>query len=326
MSNTGDRLSAIWNIINDEWAGMDISPDFSGLMRIALSKDKQAGAISEPRPEMALLLGLCCQAAGGEASWADTVTAAWMLFYAAADIMDSVEDQDVPASWWKDLGPATALSVATGLFFSAASVLSHMQDQDVTKKIAPVVIQDFYNCFMVMSNGQYDDLRNRQPTIDQYWEVATAKSGAFFALGCRSGARLALGDHFCSELYGKFGNYIGLLIQILDDLGDISFQTQSVGPTTLEKLMRSLPVVYTMQMVPKEVKDRFRICLQNAICDPRAAEEAVSIMDENGATIYLLSEIERNKKLAVDSLARTEAVSPAREILTSYVEKLGVLP
>ena len=326
MSNTGDRLSAIWNIIDNEWAGMDISPDFSGLMRAALSKDKQDGAISGPRPEMALLLGLCCQAAGGEASWADTVTAAWMLFYAAADIMDSVEDQDVPASWWKDLGPATALSVATGLFFSAASILYKIENRGVARDIVPVVIQDFLNSFMVMSNGQYDDLRNRQPTIEQYWKVASAKSGAFFALACRSGARLAIGDHFRSELYGKFGNHIGLLIQILDDLGDISFQTQSVGSTTLGKLMRSLPVVYTMQMVPDEVKERFQVCLQDAIRDPRAAEEAVSIMDKNGAVIYLLSEIERNKNFAMDFLARAGAISPAREILTSYVEKLGVLP
>ena len=304
---------------------MDISSEFSELMWLALSKEKQSSAISGNEPEMALLPGLCCQAAGGDASWADIVTAAWMLFYAAADIMDNIEDKDVPVSWWGDSGPATALSVATGLYFSATSVLYQMERKDVTKKIAPVVIQDFFNCFMIMSSGQYDDLRIPQPTIEQYWKIASAKSGAFFALACRSGARLVLGDGPHCKLYGQFGNQIGLLLQILDDLDEISFKNQLVTPATVEKLTRSLPVVYTMQMVPDETKERLKVCLQNAFHESSAAKEALAIMEESGAMLYLLSEIERNKKLALDSLTRAEATSPAGEILTSYVEKLGAL-
>ena len=323
MPNMGDRLPAIWETIDNIWAGMDISSEFSELMRVALSKEKQESAISGSKPEMALLLGLSCQAAGGEVDWADIATAAWLLFYAAADIMDSIEDKDAPASWWRDLGPATALSVATGLFFSATSALHRMEEQEITRNIAPTVIQDFFNCFMVMSNGQYDDLQNSNPTLEQYWKIASAKSGAFFALACRSGARLAIGEHPRSKHFGQFGHHIGLIIQILDDLGDISFQTQSVLPTKIEKLTRSLPVVYTMQVIPKETREKFHLCLQNADHEEQAAEEAISIMDKSGAGIYLLSEIERHKKLAVDSLALAEPISSAGEILAGYLDKLG---
>ncbi len=287
-----------------------------------MSKDRRESAISQGKPEMALLPGLCCLAAGGEASWADHVAAAWMLFYAAADIMDSLQDQDDPANWWADLGPAAALSASTGLFFSAASLLDQTRTLLATRKTAPELIRDFYGCFMIMSSGQYLDLRHSEPTIDQYWEIASAKSGAFFSLACRSGARLALGDDPSIENFGQFGHHLGLLLQILDDLGDLQFLTQTAAYFQIEKLTRSLPVIYTMQMVPPPTKEQLRTCLLNASNDTQAANEAFHIIEGSGAVIYLLSEIERNKSLAAHNLSRSGAQSPAREVLQSYLERL----
>ena len=62
------------------------------------------------------LPGLCCQAAGGNPEWANDLTAAWILFYSAAHLMDKVQDQDEPDPWWQKLGPGVALSAATGLY------------------------------------------------------------------------------------------------------------------------------------------------------------------------------------------------------------------
>jgi geranylgeranyl pyrophosphate synthase len=295
-------------------------------MQSALVEGRQESAISEGKPEMALLPGLCCQAAGGDARWADHIAAAWMLFYAAADIMDSLQDQDDPAPWWGDLGPAAALSASTGLFFSAASVLNQASFPEITKDTAPELIQDFYDCFMIMSSGQYEDLRKPEPSIAQYWETATAKSGVFFSLACRSGARLALGVDPHIEYYGQYGRHLGLLMQILDDLEDLQFLTQPAVPVEMEKLTRSLPVIYTMQMISPAAKEQLQTHLLNAPNDPQAAADAAHMIEENGAVIYLLSEIERNKGLAVDHLTKARAQSPAREILQGYLERLVSLP
>jgi hypothetical protein len=43
--------------------------------------------------------------------------AAWLLFYAAAHLMDSLEDRDDPDPWWQALGPSAAINIATGLYF-----------------------------------------------------------------------------------------------------------------------------------------------------------------------------------------------------------------
>jgi geranylgeranyl pyrophosphate synthase len=295
-------------------------------MRVALSKDRQESAISQDKPEMALLPGLCCLAGGGEASWADHIAAAWQLFYAAADIMDSLQDQDAPASWWADLGPAAALSASTGLFFSAASLLDQARALQAPGGTAPDLTRDFYSCFMTMSSGQYQDLRQSEPSIERYWEIASAKSGAFFSLACRSGARLAVGDDPRIENYGQFGRHLGLLMQILDDLEDLQFLTQPTAPIHMGALTHSLPVIYTLQMVPPGAQEKLQACLRNAAGDPGSAKDAAQIIEGSGAVIYLLSEIERHKSLAADHLIKAKAQSPAREALQGYLERLVSFP
>jgi geranylgeranyl pyrophosphate synthase len=319
----GVLVDSIRGIIYNEWSGGQISSEYSELLSLAVSKERQDNAISERKFEMALLPGLCCQAVGGEARWADRVAAAWILFYAAADIMDSVQDRDEPPAWWAELGPAAALSAATGLFFSAASVLHKIIDQDISRKTASEIIQDFFNCFLTMSSGQYQDLRIQEPNLEQYWEIASTKSGSFFSLACRSGARLGTENETRIDHYSQFGKRLGLLTQILDDLEDIQFLTGSTAPVEAEKLTRSLPVVYAMEMYPPETKERLDACLQNAIHDAQARVEAAQLIEESGAVFFLLSEIERNRKIASDHLTHAGARSPARETLSKYLDSLG---
>ena len=292
------------------------------MLSAVFDKGKES-AISENQVEMALLPGLCCWAAGGEAQWADHIAAAWLLFYAAADIMDSIQDQDEPAPWWGDLGPAAALSAATGLFFSAASLLQHNSTKAATRDVAPQLIQGFYLGLTTMSSGQYADVRNPGPTIEAYWEIAAQKSGAFFATACRSGAMLATNDASRIEHFALFGHHLGQLIQVRDDLEDFTFLKHPSSDMRLSKLNRSLPVVYTMQMVPLATKERLQFWLGDMARDPKAIENAVGIIEDSGAVIYLNCEIEKNKQLAIDHLNQADPLLPARELLIAYLEPGG---
>ncbi|HSF81459.1 MAG TPA: hypothetical protein VLA49_09505, partial [Anaerolineales bacterium] len=89
-------------------------------MRVALFPGRKVKA--DRYLDLAGLPALCCQAAGGKPAWADAVTAAWLCFYQAAHLMDSLQDQDEPEPWWTEAGPGVALNVASGLYFSAALV------------------------------------------------------------------------------------------------------------------------------------------------------------------------------------------------------------
>ena len=247
-----DRLVAIQENIAASLLCFELDPEYAALLQTALfaNKDQPSNA-DQNSIQWGLLPGLCCQAAGGQANKADIIAAIWILFYAAADIMDTAQDQDEPAAWWVDSSPSVALSAATGLFFCASSLLSRTAFQDETAAIAQLLIKDFHHSFLKMSSGQYADLVHPHPNLDQYWRIADAKSGAFFSLACRSGARVAVQNPDRIEAYGDFGNALGILIQILDDLEDLRQLDHSSGIKNIQQLNWFAPFRICPQRIPR---------------------------------------------------------------------------
>ena len=282
----------------------------------------QSDAPSGQASRSVLLPGLCCQAAGGDPLWTDNITSAWYLLYVAAHLMDSVQDQDEPDDWWADLGSGAALSVATGLFFSATHALNRLQDSPSTRHAAASIIEDFSLSFMHMSGGQYRDLTQPQPTLDQYWEVSSAKSGVFFALGCRCGARLATDDPQLLAAYGSFGQQIGTLVQIRDDLQDLQPPQDAELPAWGRKMSHSLATVYALEVLPHEQRDRLLKYLAVIPFDLQAVENALGLIDQSGAGLYFLVEMERHRNLGLAALERTSGRPPAKELLASYLNEL----
>jgi geranylgeranyl diphosphate synthase type I len=297
-------------------------PDFSETMCRALLFNQEKGSSKSESIRWALLPGLCCQAAGGDSRWADDLAIAWFLFYLAADLMDSVQDHDDPDPWWADLGSAPALSIASGLFFGASISLNKLHFNEATKKKAPFVIEDFYNGFLVMSGGQFLDLVYSEPTLEQFWNNAAAKSGSFFSLACRCGARLASEDPVKLEGYHKFGHHLGVLVQILDDLGEWKFLHGRNYQMNLHSLSRSLPVIYAMEVYPSSERERLQECLRLSNENPGSMDEALKMMDESGAALYLETEIERHREDALTGLERASPLSPAGEMLNALLDTL----
>lgn len=270
---------------------------------------------------LALLPGLCCLAMGGQRETADTVAAAWMLYYTAADLMDSVEDQDEPDPWWASLGPGIALNVSSGLFFSAAGVLLKLFHK-TPYPVALEISEDFQRTFLKMCSGQHHDLRQKDPSLKAFWDTAAEKSGAFFALACRCGARLAIHDILLLEHFTAYGFHLGMLIQILDDLKEIQ-PPLPTSPNQWLKLKRALPVIYAMEVLPQEGKSRLTQLLETTPPTPNICQETLKIVEESGAALYLAAEIERRRTSARTALKLTNSVPTAENELLCILDSLG---
>jgi geranylgeranyl pyrophosphate synthase len=266
---------------------------------------------------------LCCQAAGGEACWADNLAAAWYLLFTAAHLMDKVEDRDEPDPAWAPQGLGAGVNAATGLFFTASLAINDLYQHNETRAAASDVISDFYSGFLRMSSGQHADLIWPEPTLEQYWEIARDKSGAFFQVACRCGARLAVASADQLDEFSLYGQHLGVLKQILDDLEDIqppdSFHSMHPWPN----IAKSLPVVYAMSVFPQEQRDRLRLSLQNTSQSQAAARDAFLLLEQSGAALYLRMEIERQRDLAIEAIQRAVTGSDAAQPLISLVEQLG---
>jgi len=282
------------------------------------SQDVKIENQGKPSSEWKELPYLCCQAAGGEYSWAEHVCMAWFLFHNAARLMDNVEDND-PSN--RHLPADLSLSAATGLFFTAQYALYKLSQQPDTKHAANDISQRFISELMKMGEGQHQDIIQKSPNLTQYWQIAERKSGSFFSLAAYCGARLATKDQRKLKGYEQYGFQLGLLIQLLDDLEDIYLWMNS--PSQKAKLTACLPFVYTLEVVPEIEKTKIKEYLADSPTGYIEKDEMVSLLNQNGAVLYLFSEIERHSNLALAGLEKAEALSPASEKLQQIILELS---
>lgn len=305
------------------WEKADVSINYIDLMCEALS-------FNFPKPEelnkianyWALLPGLCCQAAGGSIELADPVAAAWIVFYLAAHIMDSVQDNDVPDSWWIGLSPGIALNVASGLFFTANTILLKMFNLTYNQEDIKQVINDFNQYLLLMCDGQHQDLNSKQRFLDNFWEISSRKSGSFFTLACQSGARLATKQINRIGEYGRFGFHLGMIIQVLDELEDWHVLTTGGDPAGIKNLSSSLPILYTFHVVPEAIQFDLKKKIAALNTDPQVVGDIIYEVNRYGAPVYILAELERHDHLARTALQNAEPEPTAGAKLLSLLNRL----
>jgi geranylgeranyl pyrophosphate synthase len=254
--------------------------------------------------------------------WADEVTLAWLLFYSAADLMDSVQDQDEPDEWWQEQGAGAALAAASGLYFTGSFVLDRLQRKAGNPQVASSVGAAFYQAFMVMTSGQYRDLTAPARTLEDYWRLAEAKSGAFFRLACLAGAQMASSDPSVLAAFADYGLHLGLLIQVMDDLDDIRRLHDLVPTRFIAKIKGSLPFIYAMELSPAHTQKRLLDCLDSADKNRSAVDALVALLDECQAALYVTAEMEKQRGLARASLEQTGALAPYQDALAAMVTDL----
>ncbi|MFN2158934.1 MAG: polyprenyl synthetase family protein [Anaerolineales bacterium] len=314
----------IWQIIEGSWSQSQAWPEFKAAMRSALPRNTKRRKNADQDPSRwAILPGLCCHSAGGQIQWANDIAAAWLLFYIAADIMDTIEDCDQPEKWWQELGPGAAINVASGHFFSAAHLLDSLHKKSRTSRIATEIIERLTSGFLIMCSGQQRDLTEKSLSLESYWQITRAKSGEFFGMACWAGARLATGDIFILERYQEFGHHLGSLIQILDDLEEFNHIHEIRSRQTWQNLRKSLPFVYAFEVFPAEKKNLLLELLNQDPADATVIDEMIRLLEETGVVVYLLAEMERYRALAKKSLARANPVRNAAEYLERMLIKLG---
>lgn len=272
----------------------------------------------------AFLPGLCCQAAGGEVRWADEVAAAWLLYYVAAHIMDTIEDQDEPDPRWASLGIGPALNIASGLYFSASLLLSRSRFPS-PHSLDGSQSHEFYRRFLVMCGGQHRDLLQRDSSLDSYWVHAREKSGAFFALACRSGASLASSERAKLDAYHQFGENIGIAVQLLDDLEDFKPPDAKQSLASYRGLSHSLPLRYALEVLPEPQKARLLLEVEQAASDWSALAHVFELVESSGASMFLLLQLEKYRTQAYRSLQEAQPHPHAAQYLEALVQSLDIL-
>lgn len=185
------------------WTSVGVIDPYLQLLHSAVAPQAHVPP-SDDVPSLRSLAGLCCAAAGGVPEDAESFTMAWWQLYAALHVLDSVEDGDVVDAPWSQWGPGPAINVSTGLIASVGIALGELE-RTTTHQAAHAIRDDVFRTLLRMAAGQHADLTLHEPTLEQCWRIAEAKSGIFFALACRSGAQLATAMAETMADFGELG-------------------------------------------------------------------------------------------------------------------------
>lgn len=323
------RLHSIIQFIEENWQESGAWPEYIEVMRQIVSAgegeadtedDLARPATADSGVNWVDLQALCCQAAGGDPSRTVPSAAAWYLLYAAAHVLDHLEDQDELPDALVRYSPGELINAATGLLFSASQILNGLYGDGDSFVIARQISVDFYRSVLQMAGGQGRDMRIARPSIEEWLAIAAAKSGSSFALACRSGARWGTDNLARIEYFGRFGNQLGLILQLRDDISDLS-PVLLAGSRSAD-FDRSLAAAYARSVLPLDQQAELACLIQALPVDPDAAKDLVALLDACGTALYLQAEIERQRGIALAALQDAVPAQPAGDALIDLLDRL----
>jgi geranylgeranyl diphosphate synthase type I len=289
----------------------------------ARSYDQMLAALSAPQPAEELSLRalptLCCQALDVQPQQTQQLSAAWNTLYTALHLLDNIEDGDTPNQVWAAWGAGPTLNFTTGLLASIGLTLDELVDLGATPQVSRALQRDFNRTILGMCAGQHDDLTLQQPTLEQCWTIAEAKSSIFFALACRSAATLAGADVERTQQFEAFGRHLGVLVQITDDISGLWSWEHASSDLGAEQRW-TLPTAYAMSALGADERARLQTLLSDA-ASPDAEEQARQMIIAAGAVLYLATEAQRRYHAALRLLEQMTAPSAVRETLRELLHQ-----
>jgi hypothetical protein len=243
MLTVDEHVQIVHQIIQENMAlesGL-LFPGFRKLLAKALA-DRAPATDSLPWLMLPIFVGA---ALNGDASWSHNVAAALEIGRIAAGCLDEWQDQDTDDALWRSLGPARTVNLAVAMLPLSFLALSRLSDLGAEPSLVLDLHEEFHRTLLEMSAGQDADLSD-DLTLHDYEEVAGAKSGSLFRLGCRAGAMVAGAHPTAIAQYGDFGYNLGIVAQMWNDQEGVA-GLQGKGDAGQQ---RSLPIL-TTQMAEK---------------------------------------------------------------------------
>ncbi len=212
---------------------------------------------SEPdHPSLLSLPTLVATCYGVASATLTALTAAWRCLYLAVKVIDDVEDGESPA--------ARTLNQGLGLLWVTYGTLerSFVESCPHTRH---AVMSRLHETLLRACAGQQSDVTfsGTLPTAytpDDWLAIAEHKSGVLLEWAAWSAAWLATENSTHADAFGRFGRYVGILLQAVDDFEGV----WGSGAADLTTGALSLPLSYAYMILPPPEQRRLTALLLEA--------------------------------------------------------------
>lgn len=156
----------------------------------------------------------------------------------------------------------------------------------------------------------------------EYFAIIVAKTAALTACCCRLGALVAGAADEQVEALGRYGQELGIVFQITDDLLDLVGEERTTGKSLGSDVAQqklTLPLIHLLATASAEVAHRLRDILRSPVDNKR--DLLHPYLQASGALDYTRQRAAEHARQAQAALTGLPA-SPWRDLLTSLPQRL----
>jgi octaprenyl-diphosphate synthase len=159
-----------------------------------------------------------------------------------------------------------------------------------------------------LSDGELMQVSNEQRLmIDEaaYLDVIRKKTAVTFAFCTQAGAITAEASEEDEETLRLFGEYLGMVFQIKDDIFDY-FETSDIGKPTgndLKEGKMTLPLIYSLEHAPKDEVRKFKNMIRNRDYTTDNLRDMSEFVQKNMGIVYAEKRMNDFKEKAIECLS-----------------------
>ncbi|REF30155.1 polyprenyl synthetase family protein [Calidifontibacter indicus] len=227
------------------------------------------------------------------------------------DVMDEADKRRGVTSANAAYGNSTAILVGDLLFGKASALVAGLGPE-------AVLIQA--ETFVRLCTGQIEDDRQAPADADpmeHYLAVLADKTGSLIATAARYGAMFGGASAEVVETMTKYGELVGMVFQLADDVLDVSSDVSGKpAGTDLREGVRTLPVLYALASTDP-ADDRLKELVAKPLTDPDEHVEALALLRAHPALQQAREHtvaVAAQAKALLDDLGDSDAVQLLRTL------------
>lgn len=231
------------------------------------------------------------------------------------DVMDEADLRRAAPSANARWGNTVAILVGDFLFARASCAVAELGTEYVRMQ---------GETFARLVEGQVNDTRGPQPGDDpmgHYLQVLADKTGSLIATSARFGAMVAEATPDTIEALGRYGEQVGVVFQLSDDVIDITSDATGKTPgTDLREGVVTLPTLLLAQS-NDPADDQVKALLAADLTDDDHLAAALAALREHRVIEQARDEIRRHADLAIHHLDALPD-GPAKQMLAQVATDL----
>ncbi len=276
-----------------------------------------------------ILMLVCCDAVGGNSKAALPFTVIPELIHNGTLIVDDIEDNsDLRRGkpvLHKLFGVDIAVNAGNAIYFLPyIAIRDSKLPAEAKSKAYDITSTQLLKCHL----GQAIDIywhsgkSEKIPTEEEYLQMCANKSGSLACMAAKLGAHIGGGSESQIEALGNFGETLGVVFQIQDDILNIS-ENSSIGKELgddIKEGKRTLMVIHTLNIASESDKARLLEILNTHTKDEKLLTEAIELIKKHNSIEYAKKTAARLVEAAWKNLDEILQPSDAKKELRALAE------